>query len=201
MNNLEYQLNLLPYTRAELVNLVKNQVSEKRFKHILGVEQAAIMLAEQYGECTERASIAGLLHDYCKELPDSDFIAAIEKYHLDGNLKTWNNNIWHGMVGVYIIREQLALKDETILHAIEIHTTGAAQMSALDKILYVADYIELGRDFPGVQSAREIAEKSLDDAVAFETAHTLSYLIEQRLAIYPLTIATYNRYCAGKKQE
>lgn len=199
MNNLDYQLNLLPYTRIELIEIVKNQVSKKRFRHILGVEQAAIGLAEQYGGCIERASIAGLLHDFCKELPAEHFIEVIDKYQLDADLKTWNNNIWHGMVGATIISNQLGLNDEAILHAIEIHTTGNAQMSLLDKILYVADYIEAGRDFPDVQVAREIASQSLNAAVAFETAHTLKHLIAQNIAIYPLTIETYNRYCAGRK--
>lgn len=199
MNSLEYRLNLLPYTRAELIEMVKKQVSKKRFRHILGVEQSAIELAEQYGGCIERASIAGLLHDYCKEMPADVFLQAIDDFRLNVDLKTWNNNIWHGMVGASIIREQLELTDEAILHAIEIHTTGNAQMSLLDKILYVADYIELGRDFPDVQEAREIANQSLDAAVAFETAHTLAHLIAKNIAIYPLTIETYNHYCAGRK--
>lgn len=194
-SELIYHLNLLPYSREELLLIVKEKVSEKRFKHILGVEKASIKLAKAYGDSVEKASIAALLHDYCKELSDELFIEEIKKNKLDCDLLNWNNNIWHGMVGRYIIENEIDLHDESILNAIEIHTTGAKKMSKLAKILYIADYIEEGRNFTGVKKAREIANKSLDEAVAYETSHTLLHLMEQRLSIYPLTIQTYNYYC------
>lgn len=69
-------------------------------------------------------------------------------------------------------------------------------MSLLDKIIYVADYIEPGRSFPDVKEAREIAMIDLDEAVAFETKHTLAHLIAQEIKIYPKTIETYNHWVA-----
>ncbi|HBC4834740.1 TPA: bis(5'-nucleosyl)-tetraphosphatase (symmetrical) YqeK, partial [Enterococcus faecalis] len=89
--------------------------------------------------------------------------------------------------------------DEEILQAIRVHTTGAAKMSLLDKIIYVADYIEPGRDFPGVKEAREIALVDLDAAVAYETKHTLLHLIEQEHKIYPKTLETYNQWVVNQK--
>ncbi|MGZ7246658.1 bis(5'-nucleosyl)-tetraphosphatase (symmetrical) YqeK, partial [Streptococcus pyogenes] len=76
----------------------------------------------------------------------------------------------------YKIAEDFGLEDEEILQAIQRHTVGAREMSLLDKVLYVADYIEPNRDFPGVDEARRIAKESLDKAVAFEAAQTISYL-------------------------
>ena len=134
---------------------------EKRFKHCLGVEQAAIDLAERFGVDVEKAGLAGLLHDYAKKLSDEEFLALIDKYALDPALKDWGNNVWHGMVGIYKIQEDLGLTDPEILRAIEVHTVGSAQMSDLDKVVYVADYIEPNRDFPGVEQAREIAHVRL----------------------------------------
>ncbi len=183
-----------PYDRQQLLDLMQDRLSAKRFQHCLGVEQAARHLAQLNDYSLEKAGLAGLLHDYAKELSDSDFLALIDKYSLDPDLKNWGNNIWHGKVGIYKIQEDLGLTDAEILKAIEDHTTGSHQMTTLDKIVYVADYIEDNRDFPGVNQARQIAEQALDKAVAYETAHTLAHLIERKLPIYPQTIETYNAF-------
>ena len=181
-------------SREELLMKIKAQMSEKRFQHILGVEKAAIALAEKYHVNVHKASLAALLHDYAKETADHIFLALIEKYNLDPDLKNWGNNIWHGTVGIYKMQEDLGLKDPEILHAIEVHTVGSAAMSDLAKVLYVADYIEEGRDFPGVIEARAIADCSLNMAVAFETMRLIDYLAELRVKIYPQSIETYNAF-------
>lgn len=182
------------YRRDELLGKIAEQMSGKRFKHVLGVERAAIHLAERYHCDPIKAGLAALLHDYAKECPDELFISLIDKYQLDPELLKWNNNIWHGMVGIYKLQEDLGLKDKDILRAIEIHTVGAAEMTILDKILYVADYIEEGRVFPLVDKARKIAELDLDKAVAYETAHTIAYLASKAQPIFPQTIDTYNAF-------
>ncbi|KAF1300186.1 MULTISPECIES: bis(5'-nucleosyl)-tetraphosphatase (symmetrical) YqeK [Enterococcus] len=184
--------------RELLMQKVQMRMSERRFKHVLGVEETAIALAEKYGCSPEQASIAGLVHDYAKERPDEEFQLVIRRDGFDLDLLHWGNAIWHGVVGADFVQRELAIDDPEILQAIRVHTTGAAEMSLLDKILYVADYIEPGRDFPGVEAARELALVELDSAVAFETKHTLSHLIEQEKPIYPKTIETYNRWVAKK---
>lgn len=185
-------------TREELLEKVQAAMSEKRFRHVLRVEKAAIDLAERYGESVEKASIAALTHDYAKERSDADFKKVIVEFGYDLDLLNWGNAIWHGLLGAKLVEKELKITDPDILRAIELHTTGAAEMSLLAKILYVADYIEAGRDFPGVEVAREIAEENLDDAVAFETQHTLEHLIAKRSPVYPKTLATYNRWVAKK---
>lgn len=184
----------LTLNREELLGKIAEQMSEKRFRHVLGVEQAAIALAERFGADPIKAGLAGLLHDYAKEVSDEEFLSLIEKYQLNAELKQWNNNVWHGMVGIYKIQEDLGLTDPEILRSIEIHTVGASEMSLLDKIVYVADYIEHNRDFPLVQEAREIAREDLDKAVAFETVNTVAYLAQKALPIYPQTLETYNAF-------
>lgn len=136
-----------------------------------------------------------------KKLPDQDFLDLIDQYQLDPDLKNWGNNIWHGMVGIYKIQEDLDLQDPDILRAIEIHTVGASQMTDLEKIIYVADYIEHNRAFPGVDEAREIAQISLNQAVAYETARTVEHLAHQGLPIYPQTIHTYNAFINYLKED
>lgn len=184
----------LNFSREEIVKKVAAAMSEKRFQHVLRVESAALALSERYGCDKTKASLAALLHDYAKEVDDSVFLAKIEQEHLDSDLKKWNNNIWHGFVGAYLIADDFGLQDEEILHAIQRHTVGADDMTLLDKVLYVADYIESGRDFPGVETARHYAKESLDLAVAFETAQTVAHLAQKRIPIYPQTIGTYNAY-------
>ncbi len=110
------------------------------------------------------------MHDYAKECPDQVFLDLIDKYQLSPELAKWNNNVWHGMVGIYKIQEDLGLQDKEILRAIEIHTVGAAEMTLLDKVLYVADYIEEGRIFTKAQP------------------------------IFPQTLDTYNVFCSYLKE-
>ena len=188
-------------TRDQLLVKMQQLIPEKRLKHCLGVEQTAIELAERFGVDREKAGLAGLLHDYAKKLSDEEFLTLIAKYDLDPKLKDWGNNVWHGLVGVYKIREDLGLSDPEILRSIEIHTVGSAQMSDLDKVVYVADYIEPNRDFPGVEEAREIARISLNRAVAYETAHTVEHLAHKGLPIFPQTIETYNAYVGFMKDD
>ncbi|VTS19797.1 bis(5'-nucleosyl)-tetraphosphatase (symmetrical) YqeK [Streptococcus pseudoporcinus] len=197
---MSYQ-DYLPYTREQLLEKIAAQMSEKRFKHVLGVEKAAVKLAEKNQYDSEKAGLAALLHDYAKECPDQVFKDLIQKYDLDQDLLQWNNNVWHGLVGIYKIQEDLQISDPDILKAIAIHTVGAKNMSLLDKILYVADYIEEGRDFPLVTEARKIAQDNLNKAVAFETVNTVAYLARNAVPIYPQTIETYNAFCHYLKED
>ena len=195
---MNYSEEYTGYSREILLQKIQMRMSEHRFKHVLGVEEMAIALAEKYGCSPEKASIAALTHDYAKERPDDEFILVIKRDGYDTALLDYGNVIWHGVVGASFVERELGITDEEILHAIRVHTTGAAKMSLLDKIIYVADYIEPGRVFPGVKEARELALIDLDEAVAFETKHTLAHLIEQEQQIYPKTIETYNRWVAQK---
>ncbi|HEM4020704.1 TPA: bis(5'-nucleosyl)-tetraphosphatase (symmetrical) YqeK [Streptococcus suis] len=190
----------LTFDRQALLEKIRVAMKPARFQHVLGVEQAALVLADQYGCDPKKASLAALLHDYAKEVEDQVFLDLIAKYDLDKDLLNWDNNIWHGVVGAYKIAEDFGLEDEEIFQAIQRHTVGAGQMTLLDKVLYVADYIEPNRDFPGVDEARSIAKESLDKAVAYETAQTISYLAKKGIPIYPQTLETYNGYVVWLKE-
>lgn len=190
----------LSFDREALLEKIRAAMNPQRFQHVLGVEEAALALAEQYGCDTRKASLAALLHDYAKEVEDQTFKDLIDKYDLDKDLFNWDNNIWHGVVGAYKIAEDFGLKDPEIFQAIQRHTVGASQMTLLDKVLYVADYIEPNRDFPGVEEARRLAKCDLDQAVAYETAQTIAYLAKKRIPIHPQTLETYNGYVAYLKE-
>ena len=188
-------------SREALLAKMETVMPEKRLRHCLGVEKAARELAERFGLDVEKAGLAGLLHDYAKKVSNEDFLSLIDKYRLDPDLKKWGNNVWHGMVGIYKIQEDLGIKDTEILRAIEIHTVGSSTMSELDKVVYVADYIEHNRDFPGVDKARELAQRSLNLAVAYETARTVEHLAHKGMPIYPKTLETYNAFVHYLKED
>lgn len=191
-----YSGNYIALTRNELIENVKLQMKESRFKHVLRVEKAALNLAEKNQVKLEKASIAALTHDYAKEFNDEKMIKMIKEENLDSNMIPFGNNIWHGPCGAYIVRKELGVTDEEILNAIRNHTTGAPKMSLLEQIIYVADYIEENRAFPGVEEARKLAENHLSDAVGYEAKHTLSYLIESNKLVFPKAIDTYNAWAA-----
>ncbi len=162
------------------------------------LKKSAIDLAQKNNYSLEKASIAALVHDYAKERTDQEFKEAILKFNLSSDLLNWNNFIWHGVVGAEFIKTELGIEDEEILNAVRRHTVGDIEMTTLDQIVYVADYIEEGRDFPGVKEARLIAAENLKAAVSFETKHTLQFLMENNKVIYPAAILTYNQWVAGK---
>lgn len=197
-DELVYQSHYSPLSRADLIKKVQQSMSEKRFKHVLGVEATALKLAELYNVDLELASIAALTHDYAKERPEQDFRQLIVSHDYPLELLEFGNEIWHGVVGAEIVAKELGITEPQILTAIRKHTTGASEMSLLDKVIYVADYIEPGRDFPVVEEARKIAFTNLDQAVAFETKHTLLHLINTQRKIYPRTLETYNSWVVAK---
>lgn len=190
----DYSEKLTPLSRDELVDHLRKELDTPRFKHVLRVEQTAIDLAKANGVDLEKASVAGLCHDYAKQRPDQDFLKEIDRDGLEPDLKNWGNPIWHGVVGAEMVKHELGVWDEDILNAIRHHTTGAAMMSKLEQVIYMADYIEPGRDFPGVDRARKLTKKSLALGVAYQTKSTLQYLLDNGSPIYPATILTYNAW-------
>ncbi|WP_163653015.1 bis(5'-nucleosyl)-tetraphosphatase (symmetrical) YqeK [Listeria sp. PSOL-1] len=187
--------------RTEMLEKVKQAMPEKRYLHSLGVETTAIHLAEHYNIPTEKASIAGILHDYAKYYSNEHAKEVIINQKLDPRLLDFHPSIWHGPVGSYLIQQAFAVTDPEIIEAIRVHTTGKAAMSTLDKIIYLADYTEPGRDFPGVDKARELVEKSLDDAMLYALEQTMIFLAGRNSLIFPDTLDAYNDFVRKKIKE
>lgn len=177
---------------AELVAKEKANMDEKRFQHCVRVSETSRQLARLNNYDEEKAALAGFVHDYAKQIPVEEYIKVIKEQDFDPDLLNWNRAIWHGIVGTYFIERDLKIRDPEILTAVNRHTTGDIKMTTLDKIVYMADYIEPGRDFSGVDEARKITLADLDKGVGYQLAHTLEFLIEQRNRIYPRTLASYN---------
>lgn len=193
-NEMIYRGRYYNGSRKSLVEAAQAAMSEYRFQHVLRVEEMAVALAEKWGVDAEKASVAALTHDYAKERSDADFLAKIAEKQLDPDLVNWGNNVWHGIVGAEMVKDELGIENEDILTAIRQHTTGAPYMTTLSQIVYMADYIESGRDFPGVEEVRTLAFEDLAASVGWQTSHTLAYLIEKQVPVYPGTLLTYNAW-------
>ena len=191
---IEYTKNYTSFTREELIEEVRRRLSDKRFKHVLRVEEMAFELAEKYAVDAERVSIAALLHDVAKEESSSEMLDLIISENLDLDLLQYGPQIWHAPVGAVQARREFAVEDEAILNAIKYHTIGAPEMGDVEKVIFIADYIEHGRDFDGVKKARQLANESLDDAIRFKIKETILQLTKQEQKIYPKAIDSYNAW-------
>lgn len=181
-------------SRVELMAQVKEMVSKKRFEHVLRVEKKALELAEIYHGDLEQVSIAALLHDIAKDQADEEMRDLVISENLNLEILQYGNAIWHGPVGAILAKREFYLTNEDILEAIEYHTVGARDMSLTAQIVFIADYIEEGRDFPEVKQARKLANESLEAAIIFILKETIKYLIKLEQKIYPKTIESYNAW-------
>lgn len=193
---IKYSGKYTSFSRAEIIEQVEKRLSDKRFKHVLRVEETALKLAKKHGVNQEKVSIAALLHDVAKDESDSEMMDLVISENLDLDLLQYGNAIWHAPVGAIQAQRDFDIEDEEILNAIRHHTVAAPEMSAVEQVIYVADYIEPGRDFEGIKTAREWAEKDLAEAVKYEIAETMINLVENKRKIYPKAIDSYNAWVA-----
>lgn len=178
--------------REEALHIVKQQMHEKRYIHTIGVMETAIELAKLYGVDEKKAEVAAIFHDYAKCRAISEMEEIIKSEGLPKDLLCYNKELWHAPVGAYLVEKEVGITDPEILQAITYHTSGHEKMTMLDKVIYVADYIEPGRKFPGVEEARKLAYMDIDQALLFALKRTIQFLMEKDQTIYPLTFQTYN---------
>ena len=168
----------MKYNFNELKEIVKSKMSLKRFTHTLGVVEMSEKLAKIYNANIEKCKVAALLHDICKEM-NMEYIKNIFKNNFINELSEEdleNNEILHGFAGAYYVKNELGINDKEILNAIKYHTVGAKDMTLLEKIVYIADAIEYGRNYPSVVEIREETFKNLDKGILIEIEHKEEYL-------------------------
>ncbi|WP_461212925.1 bis(5'-nucleosyl)-tetraphosphatase (symmetrical) YqeK [Lacticaseibacillus sp. GG6-2] len=200
MATIEYPTRLTNgQSRAGIIALLQNRLSEDRFQHCLRVESTARELAQRFSEDVDRAGLAGLLHDYAKEIPVSDYEDVIKRNGFDLQLLRYGRGVWHGMVGTWFIRNEVGVTDHQVITAIERHTTGDPEMTTLDQIVFVADFIEPARKLPAEIAARNAAKSNMRQATLIELENTLTYLISNHKIVYPKTLLTYNAFIQPKE--
>lgn len=180
----------------KLRKAVKKAQSAKRYEHTLGVEYTAAALAMRYGADVKTAQLAGLLHDCAKCFSDEKMLSLCEKYGIPvTEAERRSPFLLHGKVGGYLAREKYGVRDQEVIAAIVNHTTGREGMSLLEKIVFVADYIEPGRKkAPELDRIRELAFQDLDAALLKILENTLSYLKKSDNMVDPRTEKTWGYY-------
>ncbi len=179
----------MEYIKAQ----VRKVLSEKRYNHTLGVLETSILLAKTHGVSEERASLAAILHDYAKPLSYEDALKIVDDFGIILDEETLKSSeIIHGPIAAYFAKEKFNIEDEDVLNAIYYHTTGRENMSTLEKIIYLSDYIEPNRNFPGIGIIRELALQDLDKAVFLGMNNTIKYLIDRNIPIHTNTIKGRN---------
>lgn len=181
----------------ELEKKMKKAQDAKRYEHTLGVEFTAAALAMRYGSSVTDAQIAGVLHDCAKCLSDEKRLKICEKHDIPvSDVERRNPFLLHAKVGAYLAEEKYEVRNKPeILDAIRYHTTGREGMSLLEKIIFVADYIEPGRRHaPDLPAVRKLAFEDLDAAVLRILEDTLEHLKKTGGETDPMTERVYRYY-------
>ena len=181
MNNNDYE------------DLIEKRLSDYRFHHSVCVAKKTIELAKKHGLDEEKAYVAGILHDITKEEP-----LDVQKELIEANgykmteLEINSPNIYHQMSGAEYIRNVLNIDDEDIIGGVRYHTTGRADMTDFEMMIYLADFTSDDRNYPDVDIMRQKTEKSFLDGMLYSLKYTITKLTQQEKQIHPDTLHCYN---------
>ena len=181
---------------------LKKVLKPGRYEHTLGVEYTADCLAMRYGCDMTKADLAGLLHDCAKWIPNKEKVAMCKERKIPfTQVEQENPELLHAKLGAEVAKETYGIEDEEILSAIRWHTTGKPDMTLLEKIIFVADYMEPNRDkAPELDKIRRLAFKDLDQCLIFILKQTLEYLNGKTASCDPMTLETYHYYTKHEVQ-
>lgn len=176
----------------EIREFVRNKTDKKRYKHSVATANEALSLARRYGADEDKAYIAGLLHDIAKGLEADDLINIVNQSGLEvDEYELKNPELMHGKAGAAIACKELGICDEEILSAIRWHTTGRENMPLLEKIIYIADIIEPGRDFDETDTLRRAAYYDIDSAMLQGLEHVMRFVKIKGFSLHPKSMEAY----------
>lgn len=182
----------------EALAIVKKHLTEERYVHTIGVMETAIQLAKRYGADEKKAELAAIFHDYAKFRPIDEMRQLIKEHQLGEDFLQYGTQLLHAPCGAFLVKKEVGIEDEEILLSIRYHTTGRPNMTLLEKIIFIADYIEPNRKFPGVDEVRELANIDINQACIQSLKNTMSFLLQKEATIYPDTLNTYNQLVSEK---
>ena len=177
----------------EIQKYLADKLSEKRYQHVLSVQELSVDLAHVHGANVWHANLAALLHDSAKWMSTQELHSEIKRYEIRLDpVEERNPSLLHPFIGVKIAIEQFAVTELEVLEAIRNHTTGSPSMGIIAQILYVADFAEPTRTHKEVDVVRELAHTDLGRAVHYVARTEIVYLLEKGVLIHPNTLHTYN---------
>lgn len=180
----------------QLRECMKATLKPSRYLHSIGVEEVSCDLAVIHSCDMEKAAVAGILHDCAKALSTNEMLDICRTHNIHvSDMEEGNADLLHSKTGAILANLKYGVEDEEILNAIEYHTTGHPGMSVLEKIIFIADYIEPYRsELPGIDDIRKTAYEDLDSAIVMIAGNTLSYLRRNGEDIDKATEETYDYY-------
>ncbi|MBE6823860.1 MAG: HD domain-containing protein [Ruminococcaceae bacterium] len=173
--------------------IIRPMMSERRYNHCVNVSIEAVRLAKKYGADVKKAEVAGILHDITKEVDFENQLQIIE--HGDiilTDVEKSTNKLWHAISGSVYIQTKLGINDQEIIDAIRYHTTGRANMSLLEKVIFLADFTSAERNYPDVEVIRQKADISLEEGMLYGIQFTLNKLLERQSLLCEDAIDAYN---------
>lgn len=177
----------------EIQQYLSDNLREKRFQHVLSVQELTVDLAQLHGANVWHANLAALLHDSAKWMSPQELYNEAERYEIRLDpIEKKNPSLLHPLIGVKLAIEKFAVTELEVLEAIRNHTTGSPSMGTVSQILYVADFAEPTRTHKEADVARELAYTDLKRAVHYVTRVEIAYLLEKGVLIHPNTLHTYN---------
>ncbi|MFC0473427.1 bis(5'-nucleosyl)-tetraphosphatase (symmetrical) YqeK [Halalkalibacter kiskunsagensis] len=186
--------------REQALAIVKLNLTDHRYTHTLGVVDTAVELADRFGANREKVELAAVFHDYAKFRDKEEMKRLVEEKLSDKSCLGFGDELLHAPCGAYFVEHEVGLTDQEILNGIRYHTTGRPDMTLLEKIVFLADYIEPGRKFKGVEDVRKLAKKDLDEAIIQVLENTIAFLMKRRQLVFPDTLATYNQLITNKRR-
>ncbi len=173
--------------------LIKGKLKESRYIHSLNVADSAKILAAKYGCDEEKAYTSGLLHDVMKNADDEEQLEVISKAGWElTDCEKANKKLWHAVAGAAYMKTELGIEDEDMIEAVRYHTTARKNMSVLEKVIYVADFISADRDYPEVDDVRKAANESLEKAMMLGLEFCIQEIAKRRQILHPDSVDAYN---------
>ncbi len=184
-----------------LENIIKQRLSEKRFKHSIGVAETAKAYAHMLGVDAQKAYMAGLVHDAAKEMPFDEMLDICKKGNVMPDSEELKNKaLLHAPAGAAML-EDLGIKDEDIKNAVRYHTVGRRGMSNLEKIIYLADMLEPSRDYPEADMLREKVRRSFDEAFRDALKFSIIWNMEKGRVVHEGTLHAYNEITEERNEQ
>ena len=186
-------------TVEEMRALLQQSLKPKRYEHSVRVYETAIKMAEHYHADVKKVAVAAMIHDCGRQIPKEDSVAKAKELGIPVDpVEAAQPILLHAKLGVYyaVHKYGVSPEDKEVLDAIRYHSTGTADMTDTARIVFLADLIEPGRDFEGVEAIREASWQDLDKGMFLSYDNTIRYLLEDGLLIHPDAIAGYNQLAA-----
>lgn len=187
-------------TIEEIRVVLEKSLPSKRYQHSIRVYETALELGKLHHAENDKVALAALLHDCGREIPAKESVAKAQELGLPVDfIEAGQPVLLHARIGACLATQKYGVTDPDVLEAIRCHTTGGENLSLTARIVFLADMLEPGRKFPGVEALRRLAQEDLEQAMFTAYRDTIRYLLEAGALIHPAAIAGYNQLAVQQK--